>query len=70
MALQRSVPTAGIAHSAMPAQPGAPGRELLKPRAPVVRDLRGRTDHGPYSLDFTPGDIVVVSGLPGGASPP
>ncbi|MEU0917854.1 AAA family ATPase [Streptomyces cyaneofuscatus] len=66
MALQWSVPTAGIAHSAMPAQPGAPGRELLKPRAPVVRDLRGRTDHGPYSLDFTPGDIVVVSGLPGG----
>ncbi|MGW5069268.1 AAA family ATPase, partial [Streptomyces cyaneofuscatus] len=66
MALQRSVPTAGTAHGAMPAQPGAPGRELLEPGAPVVRDLRGRTGHGPYSLDFTPGDIVVVSGLPGG----
>ncbi|MEU0357544.1 AAA family ATPase [Streptomyces cyaneofuscatus] len=66
MALQRSVPTAGTAHGAMPAQPGAPGRELLEPRTPVVRDLRGRTGHGPYSLDFTPGDIVVVSGLPGG----
>ncbi|MEU0160674.1 AAA family ATPase [Streptomyces sp. NPDC006261] len=88
MALQRSVPTAGVAHGAMPAQPGAPARELpeqagapvrelsavpgapvqelISELAPVVRDLRGRTAHGPYSLDFTPGDIVVVSGLPGG----
>lgn len=88
MTLQRSVPTAGLAHGAMPAQPGAPARELpeqagapvrepaaapgasvqelLTEPAPVVRDLRGHTDHTPYSLDFTPGDIVVVSGLPGG----
>ncbi|MEW2065633.1 ATP-binding protein [Streptomyces sp. NPDC007346] len=66
MALQRSVPTAGVAHGAMPAQPGAPARELLEPPAPVVRDLRGRTGRGPSGLDFTAGDIVVVSGLPGG----
>ncbi|MER6634259.1 AAA family ATPase [Streptomyces microflavus] len=66
MALQRSVPTAGVAHGAMPAQSGAPARELLDTRAPVVRDLRARTGYGPYSLDFTAGDIVVVSGLPGG----
>lgn len=65
MTLQRSAPTAGVAHGAMPAQPGAPVRELLAARAPVVRDLRGRTGGGPYSLDFTAGDVVVVSGLPG-----
>lgn len=56
----------GVAHGAMPAQSGAPARELLDTRAPVVRDLRARTGYGPYSLDFTAGDIVVVSGLPGG----
>ncbi len=76
MALQRSVP-AGVAHGAMPAQPGAavpegsvpPGAstgELITEPAPVVRDLRGRTGHAPYSLEFAAGDIVVVSGLPGG----
>ncbi len=70
MTLQRSVPAAGVAHGAMPAQPGAPVRELLGTRAPVVRDLRGRTGCGPYSLDLTAGDIVVVSGSPAAASPP
>ncbi|MGW9249152.1 AAA family ATPase [Streptomyces badius] len=65
MTLQRSVPAAGVAHGAMPAQPGAPVRELLETRAPVVRDLRGRTDCGPFDLDLPAGDIVVVSGLPG-----
>ncbi|MFJ9568198.1 AAA family ATPase [Streptomyces sp. DvalAA-19] len=76
MALQRSVP-AGVAHGAMPAQPGAavpegsvpPGAstgELITEPAPVVRDLRGRTGHAPYGLEFAAGDIVVVSGLPGG----
>ncbi|MER7695404.1 MULTISPECIES: AAA family ATPase [unclassified Streptomyces] len=65
MTLQRSVPTAGVAHGAMPAQSGAPARELSAEGAPVVRDLRGRAGRGPYSLDFTAGDVVVVSGLPG-----
>ncbi|MFF0502972.1 AAA family ATPase [Streptomyces fimicarius] len=65
MTLQRSVPTAGVAHDAMPAQPGAPVREQLTRGAPVVRDLRGRTGRAPYCLDFTAGDVVVVSGLPG-----
>ncbi|MFD9531673.1 AAA family ATPase [Streptomyces sp. NPDC060010] len=32
----------------------------------AVRDLRGRGAHGPRGLDFADGDIVVVSGLPGG----
>ncbi|MEV8446384.1 AAA family ATPase [Streptomyces parvus] len=65
MTLQRSVPAAGVAHGAVPARRSAPARELLETRAPVVRDLRGRTGNGPYSLDLTAGDIVVVSGLPG-----
>ncbi|MEU6615595.1 AAA family ATPase [Streptomyces sp. JL1001] len=65
MTLQRSVPAAGVAHGAVPARRSAPARELLENRAPVVRDLRGRTGCGPYSLDLTAGDIVVVSGLPG-----
>ncbi|PCG85891.1 ATP-binding protein [Streptomyces sp. WZ.A104] len=65
MTLQWSAPTAGVAHDAMPAQPGAPAQELLNDRAPVVRDLRGRSGDSPDSLDFTAGDIVVVSGLPG-----
>ncbi|KUJ69760.1 hypothetical protein ACZ90_08840 [Streptomyces albus subsp. albus] len=61
MTLQRSAPTAGVAHGAMPAQPGAPVRELLTEGAPVVRDLRGRAGRAPYSLDLTAGDVVVVS---------
>ncbi|MEV1044806.1 AAA family ATPase [Streptomyces sp. NPDC049916] len=66
MTLQRSTPVTGAAPGAVPAQSGAPARELLTERAPVVRDLRGRPGHGPDGLDFTAGDIVVVSGLPGG----
>ncbi|MFE7616054.1 AAA family ATPase [Streptomyces sp. NPDC057496] len=65
MTLRRYATTAGIAHGAMPAQPGAPAREVLGPHAPVVRDLRERTGGGPRALDFAPGDVVVVSGLPG-----
>ncbi|MFF8716337.1 AAA family ATPase [Streptomyces sp. NPDC015184] len=65
MTLRRYATTAGIAHGAMPAQPGAPAREALGPHAPVVRDLRERTGGGPRTLDFAPGDVVVVSGLPG-----
>ncbi|MFF3395180.1 AAA family ATPase [Streptomyces sp. NPDC002669] len=65
MTLRRYATTAGTAHGAMPAQPGAPVREALGPHAPVVRDLRERTGGGPRALDFAPGDVVVVSGLPG-----
>ena len=65
MTLQRYATTAGAARGAMPAQPGAPAREAVSARAPVVRDLRGRGGHSPHSLDFAAGDVVVVSGLPG-----
>ncbi|MCX4964946.1 ATP-binding protein [Streptomyces sp. NBC_00654] len=65
MDLQRYATTAGVAHGAMPAQPGAPAREMLGTHAPVVRDLRGRAGRSPHSLDFASGDLVVVSGLPG-----
>ncbi|WP_228990064.1 AAA family ATPase [Streptomyces sp. DH8] len=66
MTLQRSAPITGDAYRAMPAQPPAPAREALSGCAPVVRDLRGRAGAGPDGLDFAPGDIAVVSGLPGG----
>ncbi len=66
MTLQRSAPVTGAPHEAMPAQPGTPAREVLTERAPVVRDLRGRADAGPGTLHFAAGDLVVVSGLPGG----
>ncbi|MEU5448355.1 MULTISPECIES: AAA family ATPase [Streptomyces] len=66
MTLQRSAPVTGAPHEALPAQPGAPAREVLTERAPVVRDLRGRADAGPGTLHFAAGDLVVVSGLPGG----
>ncbi|RKT07032.1 putative kinase [Streptomyces sp. 3211.6] len=36
------------------------------PAAGTVRDLRGRVARGPRRLSFPAGDIVVVSGLPGG----
>lgn len=32
---------------------------------PAVRDLRGGAGDGPRRLEFAPGDVVVVSGLPG-----
>lgn len=65
MTLQRYATTAGVAHDAMPAQPGIPPDETLGPRTPVVRDLRARAGLGPRSLHFAAGDVVVVSGLPG-----
>lgn len=65
MTLQRYATTAGVAHGALPAQPGAPVREMPGPRGPVVRDLRARAGRSPRSLHFTAGDVVVVSGLPG-----
>lgn len=33
--------------------------------APVVRDLRDRAGHGPRALVFGPGDLAVITGLPG-----
>ncbi|MFD9602330.1 AAA family ATPase [Streptomyces sp. NBC_01224] len=65
MTLQRYATTAGVAHGAMPAQPGAPATETLGTHAPVVRDLRDRAGRSPHSLHFAAGDVVVVSGLPG-----
>ncbi|MFE4794038.1 AAA family ATPase [Streptomyces sp. NPDC056708] len=65
MTLQRYATTAGVAHGAMPAQPGAPATETLGTHAPVVRDLRERAGRSPHSLHFAAGDVVVVSGLPG-----
>ncbi|GGT63463.1 AAA family ATPase [Streptomyces atratus] len=65
MTLQRYATTAGVAHGAMPAQPGAPATEALGTHAPVVRDLRERAGRSPHSLHFAAGDVVVVSGLPG-----
>ncbi|MFD6416379.1 AAA family ATPase [Streptomyces sp. NPDC060194] len=47
----------------------AAGQRLAAPArtAPLgdVRDLRGRRGSGPRVLAFAPGDLVVVSGLPG-----
>ncbi|WP_406384155.1 AAA family ATPase [Streptomyces sp. NBC_01618] len=66
MTLQRYATTAGVAHGAMPAQPGAaPATEARGPHGPVVRDLRERGGRSPRSLHFAAGDVVVVSGLPG-----
>ncbi|MEU9321534.1 AAA family ATPase [Streptomyces sp. NPDC048295] len=65
MTLQRYATTAGVAHGAMPAQPGVPAREASGVHAPVVRDLRERSGRSPSGLRFAPGDVVVVSGLPG-----
>jgi predicted kinase len=52
--------TAGV-----PAQPDMPVRELFGAPAPVLRDVRDRSGRTPRALVFTPGDVVVVSGLPG-----
>ncbi|WP_351223286.1 AAA family ATPase [Streptomyces sp. NPDC002133] len=64
MTLQRSgaymTTTSGVR-----VQTGVPARGLLGMPAPVVRDLRERGGRGPRSLMFAPGDVVVISGLPG-----
>ncbi|GGY79846.1 ATP-binding protein [Streptomyces nitrosporeus] len=65
MTLRPHATATGAAHDAMPAQPGAPARESLDGApARAVRDLRGGGP-GPSELVFAPGDVVVVSGLPG-----
>ncbi|APY90778.1 ATP-binding protein [Streptomyces alfalfae] len=57
--------TTGVA---LPGQAAAPPRESCEPLLPVavVRDLRQRAGHSPHRLTFAEGDLVVVSGLPGG----
>lgn len=56
--------TTGVA---LPGQAAVPAEESCGPLpAAVVRDLRGRGGHSPHRLTFAPGDLVVVSGLPGG----
>ncbi|AZM57913.1 ATP-binding protein [Streptomyces sp. WAC 01529] len=56
--------TTGVA---LPGQAAAPLREDCG-RLPVavVRDLRHRAGRSPHRLHFHEGDLVVVSGLPGG----
>lgn len=52
---------------AVPAQRGARGRERAADSGlGPVRDLRGPAVRAPHRLGFADGDIVVVSGLPGG----
>ncbi|MFF1381589.1 AAA family ATPase [Streptomyces sp. NPDC058308] len=56
--------TAGVA---LPKQPAAPATESCGPLpVAVVRDFRRRAGHSPHRLTFGEGDLVVVSGLPGG----
>ncbi|MFE2875356.1 AAA family ATPase [Streptomyces roseus] len=45
---------------------GVPAARRARAEGAPVRDLRGRGAHGPQWLGFAEGDIVVVSGLPGG----
>nr|WP_245236246.1 AAA family ATPase [Streptomyces roseus] len=45
---------------------GVPAARRARAKGAPVRDLRGRGAHGPRWLGFAEGDIVVVSGLPGG----
>ncbi|MFG2971431.1 AAA family ATPase [Streptomyces sp. NPDC048331] len=52
---------------AVPTQRGARGRARAADTGlGLVRDLRGPTASAPRRLGFAAGDIVVVSGLPGG----
>ncbi|MFE9478574.1 AAA family ATPase [Streptomyces spororaveus] len=52
---------------AVPAQRGARGRgRAADAGLGLVRDLRGPAVRAPHRLGFAAGDIVVVSGLPGG----
>ncbi|MEU7578357.1 AAA family ATPase [Streptomyces sp. NPDC041068] len=56
--------TTGVA---LPEQAAAPATESCGPLPlAVVRDLRQRAGHSPHRLTFAEGDLVVVSGLPGG----
>ncbi|MFJ8201158.1 AAA family ATPase [Streptomyces sp. NPDC096152] len=56
-----ALPERGLALSRRP----APGERCGGRPAPVVRDLRDRAGRGPRALLFGPGDVVVITGLPG-----
>ncbi|MCX5145262.1 AAA family ATPase [Streptomyces sp. NPDC048550] len=55
-----------LAASGTGAVDGVPAARRARSLGGPVRDLRGRGPHGPQWLGFAEGDIVVVSGLPGG----
>ncbi|MEU0691495.1 AAA family ATPase [Streptomyces uncialis] len=66
MTVNRTRVTVGASGIALPEQSGAPTAEVCAERRfGVVRDLRDRSGRGPRALRFAPGDLVVVSGLPG-----
>lgn len=56
-----------VTATGVPVQPAAApaARDTTARAVPVVRDLRGRQGRVPGVLVFAPGDVVVVSGLPG-----
>lgn len=64
--VNRTRVTVGASGIALPGQSGAPAAEVAaERRLGVVRDFRDRSGRGPRALRFDPGDLVVVSGLPG-----
>ncbi|WP_175412042.1 AAA family ATPase [Streptomyces sp. TRM64462] len=65
MTMQRSGVYATTAGVPAPAPPPVLPARTTTAAAPVLRDLRDRGGHGPRELVFAPGDVVVVSGLPG-----
>jgi predicted kinase len=66
MTVNRTTAYATTTGLALPKQPAAPAVEARGTRpAPVVRDLRDRLGHSPHALLFGPGDLVVITGLPG-----
>ncbi|MFJ4771621.1 AAA family ATPase [Streptomyces uncialis] len=69
MTVNRTRVTVGASGIALPGQSGAPAAKAAAERrlgaVGVVRDFRDRSGRGPRALRFAPGDLVVVSGLPG-----
>ncbi|MFC8793847.1 AAA family ATPase [Streptomyces cinereoruber] len=53
------------AYAASPGIPSPRARARTRGRGRILRDLRERGGRGPRALAFAPGDLVVVSGLPG-----
>ncbi|MEV7074482.1 AAA family ATPase [Streptomyces sp. NPDC091972] len=64
MTVNRTRAYATTSGLALPEQSTAPAVEALGAR-PVVRDLRDRAGRSPHALLFGPGDLVVITGLPG-----
>ncbi|MEV0185736.1 AAA family ATPase [Streptomyces sp. NPDC050625] len=66
MTVNRTTAYATTTGMALPKRRAAPARGRCDERpAPVVRDLRDRAGHSPHGLLFGPGDLVVITGLPG-----